>query len=318
MISVIMPLYNEEIEDLIFSIDSVLNQTENRLELILILDNPENEKIKKLMENYKNIDSRIVTLYNKKNMGVGLTLNKAIKHAKYDFIARLDADDISKLNRLELQLSLFFSYPDIDMVSTNCIYIDDMGNKIGEKPDIPTDYEDIKAIMPYGSTIIHSSVMYKKKSFEKIGGYRQLLSCQDYDLWLRMLDGGMKIVSLNDRLVYYRIRSNSITGSQSLRLLLTEKYVRGLQRERTKFGRDSFSFENYMDYLDRYGYNDEYKKDKFSEATDLFNSGITLISKKNFLLGLKNIINAVFIDKRIYIKLKNLFIYKLKRKKLRV
>lgn len=318
MISVIMPLFNEEIKDLETSIESILNQTEKRLELILILDNPENMRIKQLMEHYESIDTRVKLLFNSENKGVGLTLNKAISHAKFDLIARLDADDISCPNRLERQLEFLEKNKDVDMLSTNCIYIDEYGNIIGEKPNIPTDYKSIKTILPFGSTIIHSSVIYKKKSFDKLGGYRQLLSCQDYDLWLRMVDANMKICSLNERLIYYRVRPDSITGSQQLRLLLTEKYVRILHSERKKNGIDSFSFNNYLDYLDVNGYNDHNKRERFNDAANIFNDGIEQIKNKNYLVGLKYVTKSIFVDKRICIRMNNLFVYKYKRKKLNV
>ena len=316
MISVIMPVFNEETEDLEQSIESILNQTEKRLELIIILDNPDNSEIDIFLKEYANKDQRIKYVKNDKNIGIGLTLNRGLELSKFDFIARLDADDISQPERLEIQLEYLFKNPQVSMISTNCSYIDEDGTIIGEKSSIPVKNTQIKELLPFGSTIIHSSVMYKKREVLKIGGYRQLLNCQDYDLWLRMIDSGLLIESIDSPLTIYRLRSQSITSRNALRSMLTEEYVRGLHRERVSgcTMNDSFTFDDYTSYLKNNGCSNAKSTEKYLFATQYYNKGLNYIQTNHRIKGLIFLTISVTKDKKIFIKIKNMYYYRKKRK----
>jgi len=106
LISVLMPVYKEPENYLKQSIESVLNQTYVDFEFIIILDNPENQKLEDLILEYRNKDSRIIFHKNNKNLGIAKTLNKGLQIAKGKYIARLDADDIAYPERLEKQLKI--------------------------------------------------------------------------------------------------------------------------------------------------------------------------------------------------------------------
>lgn len=314
MISVIMPVFNEEELDLKESIDSILNQTMKEIELIIILDNPLNKVIDKFILNYIKTDKRIVYLKNEKNIGIGLTLNRGIENSKYDLIARLDADDLSSMNRLKVQYDYLSANPNIDMVSTNCINIDEDGIELSKKSSIPEQTESIRKLLPFGSTIIHSSVMYRKNVVENLNGYRQLLNCQDYDLWLRMIDNGYNIASINEYLTFYRIREQSITISQSLRSFLTEEYVRNLHNQRSLNGKDDFSFDSYIQYLNKNGIENDDRKKKFSKAIKIYNQAIEEIYQKKYFKGIKLLVESIILDQLMLKKIKNMIVYKYKRK----
>ena len=97
LISVIMSVYNETNIDLLLSINSILNQTYENLEFIIVDDNPDNKRIKEVLD--QQTDPRIKIIYNKANMGLVFSLNEALKHVNGEFVARMDADDISLQNR---------------------------------------------------------------------------------------------------------------------------------------------------------------------------------------------------------------------------
>lgn len=105
MISIIMSAYNEKEEEIRAALDSMLNQTFKKFELILVVDNPSNKMIIKVAHEYKEKDNRLVIILNEKNLGLASSLNKAISIAKFPVIARMDADDYSYTNRLEVELS---------------------------------------------------------------------------------------------------------------------------------------------------------------------------------------------------------------------
>ena len=102
-ISVILSAYNEEERWFRKAVESILNQSFKEFELILILDNPNNELLDKIIKEYKEKDSRIIYIKNEKNLGLVESLNRGIKASSGLYIARMDADDIAKPTRIEKQ-----------------------------------------------------------------------------------------------------------------------------------------------------------------------------------------------------------------------
>lgn len=101
-ISVVMSIYNENIDEIKASIDSILNQTYENIEFIIILDNPTRLDINVLLTEYQKNDTRIKVIYNQKNEGLALSLNKGLEIATGEYIARMDSDDISLQDRLKI------------------------------------------------------------------------------------------------------------------------------------------------------------------------------------------------------------------------
>lgn len=310
LISVIMSTYNENFDQLTIAIESILNQTYSHFEFIIVLDNPNNQEIFDLLKKYKNSDHRIKLIINEKNEGLAFSLNKAIDSASGCYIARMDADDKSMETRLEEQIKYLIDNR-LDVVSTNCIYIDENGVQIGTKSQIPILPNELKRILPFGSSIIHPSVLMSKVAFDNVGGYRGFRTAQDYDLWLRMLSYGYNIGSIDKPLIYYRIRSNSISGENRFKQCLTSEYQRKLYKER--LGNpysDSFSYKHYESYLSEHGlYNNE-KIEFFLKAYSFFEGAFNCISKKRYLKGFINILKAMLYHSSMRTSIIKLFIYK--------
>ena len=139
-ISVIMSVYNEKERELKAAIDSILGQTYQNLEFIIILDNPLNKELQIVIEDYAKKDSRIRFFINKQNMGLVRSLNKALKYVTGRFIARMDADDVSLKSRLADQLD-YLKKNNADFVFAGIEYIDEDDKKLfsentsGNTPD---------------------------------------------------------------------------------------------------------------------------------------------------------------------------------------
>ena len=129
MISVIMSTYNETAGELHGSINSILKQSYQDMEFIIINDNPERDDLKEILKSYENSDARISVIENKKNIGLAASLNAGIKKAKGEYIARMDADDISLPHRLEKELD-FLKKNDLDLVSCFVIRMDEDGREL--------------------------------------------------------------------------------------------------------------------------------------------------------------------------------------------
>lgn len=249
-ISVVMSVYNETPEELSRAIESILKQSYNEFEFIIILDDPDQLILREILEQYQRCDSRIKIYVNSQNMGLALSLNKGIKKAAGEYIARMDADDISLPNRLKKEYEAIVEH-NADVVSCNYIMIDSAGKKISS---IKRDYSNltIKKILPYNNIIAHPTVMFKKDLFYKVGGYRNFPCAQDYDLWLRMMDQGAVFHIVQDFLFKYTVRDSAISQKNRIKQFETSRYIKSLFRERVKRGKDSFSLEMYNIYLKKH------------------------------------------------------------------
>ena len=182
-ISVVMSVYNAA-QYLREAIDSILTQTLPDLEFIIINDGSKDSS-SEIIKSYK--DSRIRFLENKSNIGLPKSLNKGIKIAKGNYIARQDADDISMPGRLKYQCDYLENNPEIGLVGSWWEYIDLDGDafQIGQIPN--NNYLIKKLMVENNIKFPHGSVMLIKSSFDEIGGYDERFHfTQDLDLWLRM------------------------------------------------------------------------------------------------------------------------------------
>lgn len=213
-ISVILPVYNAE-KFVTAAIQSVLNQTYNDFELIIINDGS--------TDNTENIilsfaDPRIVYIKNESNLRLIKTLNKGIDKARGKYIARMDADDICLPKRFEKQLEIFESYKGVSIVNIKTLLTDENNQFIFEnKSTVQVGIEAIKYIQPLKNMVSHPGVMVKADILKEYK-YRDDISCEhieDYELWLRMLEDGYICYTIEEPLLYYRVSSGSINRTQS-------------------------------------------------------------------------------------------------------
>lgn len=246
LISVLMSVYNEPLEWLEKAVDSILSQTVQDFEFIIVIDNPDlaDDRLS-FLQSVSTSDKRIILLKNSENLGLARSLNIALNKASGEYIARMDADDISFSERFKVELD-YFNLHKTDMVSSLRVNIDENGRILGQS--LPKKGSPEK-LLPIANYIVHPSVMIKTSCITDLGGYRNFASSQDYDLWLRMLTKGYSITVLNEPLIYYRIRSNSVTSRKKMTQYYTSVYQKKLYYERRKKGTDSYSEENLEKYL---------------------------------------------------------------------
>jgi glycosyltransferase involved in cell wall biosynthesis len=205
-ISVIMAAYNSE-KFIKSSIESILNQTLQDFELIVINDFSK-DKTEKIVKNIQKVDSRIVLINNKKNSGPAISRNNGLKKARGKYIAILDSDDLSMSKRLEIEYNYLEKNKDIFLVGSSAIFIDENNNIISKYPKY-NHPEILMWRMPKSCSIIHSSVMYRNERFF----YDENFPCaQDYKFYLDLIKNGKKITNLPYYLIKYRISPNSISN----------------------------------------------------------------------------------------------------------
>jgi glycosyltransferase involved in cell wall biosynthesis len=244
-ISVVMSVYNGE-KHLREAADSILNQTFTDFEFIIINDGS-TDKTKKILESFS--DPRI-RLFHHENIGLTKSLNRGLKNSKGDFIARMDADDISHPDRFYEQVAYLEQNPATGLLGTQYSVIDDNGKEFGTVRN-PIKNPEIKDSLLINNTFCHGSVMFRKELLHIVGYYREKFSCvQDYDLWLRFAEH-TEVSNLDSVLYKLRRSINSITRKKTSQQLNYHLLTIELAKERIhNNGSDSLEIIN-MDQVEK-------------------------------------------------------------------
>ena len=203
LISVIMGIYNIPSKEILEkSINSILNQTYENFEFIIIDDGSTNETFT-WAEEICNGDERVLLIKNEKNMGLVKTLNRCLEHVHGEFIARMDGDDCSQLNRFEKEIEFLKKNDDYSLVCCNVNLFDDNG--VWGKRSCPEIIN--KKDFLFGSPIVHPTIMIRSKDLLEVNGYRdswETNRTEDYDLFMRLFSAGKKIYTIQECLLDYR------------------------------------------------------------------------------------------------------------------
>lgn len=209
LLSVLMSVHKEKNVSLEKAIESILGQSYEHLELIVVDDGMTNDN-KELIKRYES-DGRLKILINKNNLGLTKSLNKAASIATGKYIVRLDSDDWSDKNRLEKQLEFLESNPEFVVCGTGHVEFDPEGRSVPGTREVVTKDEELKSLLPIYNPFTHSSLMIRKKLFDEIGGYDESFYCaQDYDLIFRISKLG-KLANIPQKLVGRTIGPDNIS-----------------------------------------------------------------------------------------------------------
>lgn len=281
LLSVIMSVYNEEKGWVCESVESILRQTYPFFEFIIVIDNPDLDiETRSYLLSIEKKDQRIKLIFNDKNIGLALSLNKAIDLAAGEYIARMDADDISEENRLFVQLE-YLKKHHLDMLGTGRSIINEKGKVLVEEEKPVANPLLLKKLLPITSCFIHPTVMIKANVLRSLAGYRNFRQSQDYDLWLRMNDAGYRLGNINRTLLRYRVRESGISNKKPYLQYLTSVYQKKLHIERANRGEDSFSSESFQYFLKKKGAYSEKRNTDYAKALFVLDKGIGMIKRKN-------------------------------------
>ena len=211
-ISIVVPVYNSA-TFLPETIDSVLNQTFQNWELILVNDGS-TDNSKEICESYMIKDSRIKVL-NKENGGQGSARNLGVSKSYGDLIAFLDADDIWTSNKLEHQLSILNKDSEIDIIYSSGWTFSHNGDQLQNIKPWLTGFqkgEDLVRKIYQHNGIINSSVLVKKELVDhhQFDERRIIQGSEDYDLWLDLAINNFVFYGDNERVIKYRVHNGGI------------------------------------------------------------------------------------------------------------
>lgn len=244
LVSVVMAVYNGE-DYLVDAINSILNQTYKNIEFIIV-DDGSTDKTADILECFRKSDSRILVL-TQRNAGLSAALNKAIEMASGNWIARMDADDVSDRERIFKQL-IFADLNKVDFCGTNIRTIGTLKQKIWSYP--VTD-SDIRARVLFNSPFAHPTVLGRAFLFKNNPYKESGVPAEDYELWARLLvHDEYRFGNCPEVLLSYRIHPKQISTSKSNRQQkMRNEIATGLWR-RMGFEKDFVSVVNFKNKND--------------------------------------------------------------------
>ena len=224
-ISVLSSVYKNDVaENVKTAFESILKQTYKPSQIVIVRDGKVSDELQNLLDEYKK--NGIFTIVERdNNLGLGKTLNEGLGYCKYDYIARMDSDDIAEPTRFEKQVKCFENDENLSIVGTNGIeFVDSLENIAGEKVVPETDSE-IKKYMTKRCPMCHMSVMMKKQSILDAGSYRDWYYAEDWYMWIRMCLSGAKFYNIQETLMKIRINKDTYARRHGMKYY---KSIKGL------------------------------------------------------------------------------------------
>lgn len=250
--SVIMSIYKSDQPELVrVALDSLLQQTLLPNEIVIVADGPVPAELEREIESFKFRVSKLRTTPNpsfakggdlvpedgkesletrnqkpetivtylpqEKNGGLGEAMRIAAEAAKYDYLARMDSDDICLPDRFEKQMKCFEEDPELSLVGGMITEFDGEPENIIAKRILPLEDAEIKKMMRGRCAVNHVTVIFKKADLMKSGNYQPFWKQEDHYLWARMMEHGCKFRNIPDVVVNVRSGKDQIARRGGLR-----------------------------------------------------------------------------------------------------
>jgi glycosyltransferase involved in cell wall biosynthesis len=216
-VAVVMPVYDADPGYLRDAIQSLLDQSFDDFELIVVED-PSPRSAAEVVGAFR--DPRVTHLSNPKQNGLGAALNFGIATSRAALVARMDADDLAVRDRLAVQVAAFDADPSLDLLGSQIAIIDAHGAPKGFRVYPETHDAIVRALRRY-NCFSHPSVMFRRNRFDDVGGYGEGIVHEDYDLWCKLARAGAKLANRPERLVSYRFHPDSLK-LRDIRKMLVE------------------------------------------------------------------------------------------------
>ena len=223
-ISVLMGAYNCG-KTIGASLESIQAQTFTDWEII-VCDDGSSDNSAEVVQKYAEKDARIKLISNDRNYGLAYTLNRCIEASSGEYCARMDGDDLCDPLRFEKQVRFLMENPQYGFVSTTMKRFDEKG--VYQNPPIQEPYEPTVKDFVKGSPFCHGPVMIRRAAYLAIEGYRvrkETLGVEDYDLWFRLYEKGIKGCMLREPL-YSMFDGRDAAHRRTFKRRLNEVWVR--------------------------------------------------------------------------------------------
>lgn len=208
------------------------DQTLKPQEIVLVEDGPLGEELYAVIRRWKDfLDEKLVVLKNEVNLGLTKSLNRGLKVAHGDLIARMDSDDISEPNRFELQVNFLNNHPEIDIVGGSLREFDDTYN-YSRIRHYPLTHNDVLQYISKASPLAHPTVMMRRRIFDDGLQYNEnYRMSQDIALWFDAILAGYHIANLPEITINFRSQGDVFKRRSRVKAWNEFKiYMKGIYR----------------------------------------------------------------------------------------
>ena len=209
--SVLLSLYHKENPKYLnISLQSIFTQTVRPDQVVLVLDGPVGEELMAVVNKYKHQYPALDLFPQQKNRGLSTALNIGLDKCRNEIVFRMDTDDVCYPKRFERILEEYEKHPEMDIIGSFSTMIDEDGNVI-KGMTAPLSQEEIYRNV-WTCPFIHPTVSFKKSSLQRVGSYNPNSGPRqdDYELWFRCIENGLKCMNINEPLLYYRFFKDNV------------------------------------------------------------------------------------------------------------
>jgi glycosyltransferase involved in cell wall biosynthesis len=206
-VTITLPVYNGMpfVKD---AVESVLRQTYTDFRF-LIIDDGSSDDSAEYLKSLKDPRLRVIV---RENRGLGITLNQLFSESETEYVARMDSDDVCDPDRIKNVMAFLESNSDVVMVGCDQAFL--VGTKTMKAAPRPTDHESIRRLLLIKRPgILHPTIVVRRESWERVGGYRLSGAGEDLDFCLRLCDVG-RVANIPAILYYYRLHARSLSNSR--------------------------------------------------------------------------------------------------------
>jgi glycosyltransferase involved in cell wall biosynthesis len=201
--SVLMSVYHRENpEHLEQSLRSLLKQTLQADEVVLVEDGPIGRELASIIESYR-AKLNIVSVRLTQHSGLAVALNEGLKQCAHDLVARMDTDDFALPERFEKQVSFMKANPEIAISSCSIEEYDSRFDRLLYRRILPLTHNELYELAKFRNPINHTACIFRKQVILQLGGYPEIYP-EDYMLWIKMLQNGARFANLPDSLMRVR------------------------------------------------------------------------------------------------------------------
>lgn len=209
--SILLSLYYKENPNYLrLSLDSIFCQSLHPDQVVLILDGPIGDDLESVVQEYSTKYKSLEVYPQEKNRGLSTALNIGLEKCRNEIVFRMDTDDVCFPNRFERVLKEYEAHPELEIVGSFATMINEDGEEI-KGMTAPTTQQEIYRNV-WTCPFIHPTVSFKKSSLTRIGSYNPNSGPRqdDYELWFRCVENGLKCKNIDEPLLYYRFFKDSV------------------------------------------------------------------------------------------------------------
>ena len=225
--SVLMSLYKKEKpEYLAVAIESMLNQTVQPDEIVIVKDGPLTDELEKVLKGYTDKYPELFNIVeSRENVGLGRALNLGLEHCRNELVARMDTDDIAILDRCEKQIEFLKNHHEVAIVGGQIEEFVGVESNVVGKRIVPCQNQEIRNFLKSRCPFNHMTVMFRKSDVIGVGNYLDCFWDEDYFLWIRMEIGKCNFANLPTVLVHVRTDINTYKRRGGKRYFKSEIFL---------------------------------------------------------------------------------------------